>query len=293
MQISNSVDVTDTLKNGKKLYGKHMIPFMRYALLSVLVSQLVPFYVAVFNTFFTDYLLIYVLGLIFLMLLYFPIVYYSIIITITNAEKLKSIYRNDDYDYRQGFHNSRDKFWRVFFVMFVRFILKLIAVFAIMLPVFYFIGKANPEAVPMTIGTVSIPMLMAVSGVGLIFSVYFLVRTEFAAFVVYWDIKVIENEFKTSMMLTKHEFIKKLKIIIVAHLPGLTLSLTSLMYIFLNLEDIHPMIRWIYIGATLGVNLLLYSWRYAFYFPLLDGMKCLVSENKTTIDEKGREWLSF
>lgn len=293
MQIGSKVNVANSLRQGRQFYVEHFISFFKYALLAVFVSYIVSIYVAVFDTWFLNYPVIYVMGLVLLLLLYFPIVYYSIRLTITNAEKLKAMFNNETYRYDKGFQRSKDKFWRVFVILVIRFFLKTVAIASLGIPILNQVALKKPEILNFTLDPGLTPWTFVFGVIGLVTSVYLLIRFEFATIVVFWDIESGKSDLKTSMMLTKTQLFDKLKVMLVAHIPGLVLSAISLAYIFYNQIELAASIKWIYVVLSVTLNTVFYSWLYAFYYPLLGNMKCMMAGQRKTIDEKGREWLSF
>lgn len=293
MLINKDVHASKCFHDGKHLFLKNHIKFAKYAFLAVMISYFVSLYWTFFDTFLANHPLFYVLGLILLLLMYFPIIYYSIRITITNAEWLKMLYIGETDKYSHFFQKSRDKFWRVFFIQLVKFLLKAFFIISFLMTWFYYWGKHHeiyrvyPFQNAIFFGLIGLTVI-----VGLVVF-YVLYRMEFADLAVFWDVDVPGREFKTSWMLTKYYQIAKIKIVIIAHLPNFLLSTISMVYVFNNIEQMALGLRWTYLTVTIVLSTLFYSWRYAILFPILNGMRCLEKECKTTIDEDGREWLSF
>ncbi|MBN2794979.1 MAG: hypothetical protein JXR88_06210 [Clostridia bacterium] len=293
MLINKDVQTSICINDGKHLFLNNHIKFAKFGFLAVMISYFVSVYWTFFDTFLAGHPLLYVLGLILLLLMYFPIIYYSIRITIANAEWLKGQYAGDTEKYSHVFQKSRDKFWRIFFVQLIKFLLKSFFIILFLITWFYYWGKHHeiyriyPFQNSILFGLIGLTILIG----SVVF--YILYRMEFADLSVFWDIDIPGREFKTSWLLTKYYQIDKIKIVMIAHLPNFILSTGSMIYVFNNIDEMALGLRWTYLIVTIILNTFFYSWRYAILFPVLNTMRCLEKECKTTVDEDGREWLSF
>lgn len=293
MLINKDVKASTCFNNGKDLFLKHHIKFAKYAFITVVISYFVSLYWAFFDTFLAEHPLLYVVGLILLLLIYFPIIYYSIRLTISNAEWLKNVYGNQPKKYKQIFTKSRDKFWRIFFIQLVKFLLKVIFILSLSITIMYFVGKTNMNYRMFEYQTGTFIGLIGLTFVVGVIVLYTLYRLEFADIAVFWDIDGVGKEFKTSWLLTKYNQVAKMKLVVIAHLPNFILSLASILYVLNNMDQMAIGVRWSYLSVMVVLNTFFYAWRYAMIYPALNKMKCMEEQCQLTVDEDGREWLTF
>jgi hypothetical protein len=220
-------------------------------------------------------------------------VYYSVRITITNVSKFKNIILEKPFDYKKHYEKSKEKFWRVFVVLILKFIIKAVMIGSFMIPAAVTISSLFPEMVDVSLGLPYTIMSFVFSLIVITLGIYLLIRLEFATLTIYWDFETDYSDVKTSFLLTKKNLWSKVKVMIIAHIPGFIMSVISLVYIFSDLQEGAGYIRWIYIGLSLIVNTVFYSWIYAMYYPMMEELRCFDFDKVKTIDEKGREWMSF
>lgn len=288
MQYEAPLDVASVIKRGTDLYKSTIREFFKYAILAVLVSEVITIYVAVFDTFFLGQRLVYIAGLIFLVLLYFPIIYYSVRVAITTIGKLRAIIEERSFDFADQYSISKDKFWRVFLVLIVRFILKIIMILSIVTPG----ASLLEEIINHTVSFSSLLILFAGLFVAAL-SLYGMIRLEFASMVIYWDIDSRSTDLRTSVLMTKHQFIEKLKIIILANIPSFILGIITTFTFFIDFTSSMMPFKWFLVAVSMGINVLFYSWSYSVYYPMLEQMKAFALPTEKRIDKDGREWQTF
>lgn len=288
MQIKASVDVSAIIKRGIDLYKSTISKFIIYALIAVMVSEIITIYVGVFDTFFVKYRFFYIGGLIFLVLLYLPIIYYSVRIAITSVGKLKAVIEKRTYDYSYKFEESKDHFWRVFLVLIIRFVLKLIFILSIVTPIIM-VGKKVLGLMELDVAFFVI-IFSSIISAGI--SLYLMLRLEFATLVIYWHVDTEYSDLKTSMLMTKYLFAEKLKIILFANIPGILLGMITTITFFVDFSG-SLFLKWVFIFTSIVINILFYSWSYSIYYPLFEDMKAFALPTEKNIDEHGREWQTF
>lgn len=288
MQYEAPLDVASIIKRGTDLYKSTIRDFFKYALLAVLVSEIITIYVTIFDTFFLNQRIVYIAGLIFLVLLYFPIIYYSVRVAITVISKLRATIEERSFDFADQFMVSKEKFWRVFLVLITRFILKLVLILSIISPIMLIINQVLDHSFDGSL------IISLIAGIVLsLFALYGMIRLEFASLVIFWDVEAVTTDLKTSILMTKHHFVDKFKVIIIANIPSFILGMITTFTFFIDFSG--PMItfKWLLIFVSMAINLLFYSWSYSFYYPMFEQMKAFALPTEKSIDKEGREWLTF
>lgn len=289
MQFNNSVNLAEILNRGFKNFKSTFKPFFKYAFLAVFVSYLIQVYVAVMDTFFLNHETLYIIGIIALVILFLPIAYFTIRLNMTAAGKLKAIIEGQPFNFKEKLTDSKHEFWRVFAVLAAKFAIKMI-MFITLIPVFLWLATILSPVQEATPGLYAMVVPSLVVTIALF---YLLTRLEFATLVIYWSVDTDHSDLNTSIRMTKNQYFKKLKLIIIAHIPSMILTLLMALNFFANYAEFNVMYRWIYILGVILFNTITLSWPMAFYYPLLKDMKAFKMIAGKVVDDEGQEWLTF
>jgi hypothetical protein len=219
--------------------------------------------------------------------------YFTFRITITNVGKFKTIVNEQTYEYKIKYKESKEKFWRIAVIFIIKTILKAIALASIGVPVFYGYAYFNPQILDLQLPLWGLAILSLFGGLCFLGDVYLLIRLEFASVIVYWDVDSDISDLGTSMRMTKHDLFNKMKVMFVAHLPGMVMALVSLIYIFMEVDSASGWLGLLNIIVSVIINTALFSWIYSLYYPMFEQIKAFTFEKELTVDSEGREWTTY
>lgn len=291
MQFNNSVNTAEILNRGFKNFKSTFKPFFKYALLAVIVSYSINLYVAFMDTFFFNHEVLYITGIVLLVLLFLPIAYYTIRLNMTAAGKLKGIIEGQPFDFRQKLKDSKHEFWRLFFVLAAKFFLKVVMIVCMLPLTLLLMSKMSSVDPKIGISFRSYVVLPATTVA--MFILYLLTRLEFASLVIYWNVDTEYSDLDTSMKMTKKHYLKKLMIIIVAHIPNLLVNGVMFLNFVNNYGSSNIMLKWIYVVGMVLLNGITLSWPLTFYHSLFMKMKAFTLSEDVLVDDEGKEWLTF
>ncbi|MBI9012560.1 MAG: hypothetical protein JEZ08_10060 [Clostridiales bacterium] len=293
MHFFNTVNIDEIFKDGFKIYKSTFKTFLKYALLAVTLSYLVSIYVGILDTFLFDYDIAYIIAIVLLVLLFLPIAYYSIRMNMTAAGKFKALIEGQPFNFKEKFKESKHDFWRVFFVLAAKFLIRLMMLLALLPTILYIVSLASPTSLVMQMkGTVVFIVLfvtLLIAG-GLL---YLLTRLEFASLIIYWHVDTDKSDLSASMIMTKSQYFTKLKLMIVAHIPNIVLNIITVLNFIYNFQSFNPIMRWGYILGLIAFNTVTFSWSMSYYYPMFKQMKAFALQKEKIVDEEGREWLTF
>lgn len=290
MQFKDSFNFAEILNRGFRSFKSTFRPFFKYALLAVFVSYLVQLYVTILDTYLLDHEMIYVVGIVLLVLLFLPIAYMTIRLNMTAAGKLKAIIEGQPFSFKNKFIESKHDFWRIFAVLAVKFIIKITMYLSLVPLGLYLISILSPMQPEINSNFI---WLMLPSLIVALVMFYLLTRLEFATLAIYWHVDSDKSDLSTSMHMTKNHYFSKLLLIIVAHIPGLILSLLTLINFLSNYQTINVFTRWTYLIAVILISAISFSWPMCLYYPMFKDMKAFTLSSDVVVDEDGKEWLTF
>jgi len=293
MHFFNMVNIDEIFKEGSKIYKTTFKTFLKYALLAVTLSYLVSIYVGILDTFLFDYDIAYIIAIVLLVLLFLPIAYYSIRVNMTAASKFKALIEGQPFNFKEKFKESKHEFWRVFFVLAAKFLIRLMMLLALLPIILYVVSLSSPGSLVMQMNTNIIMVIMFFSALIAMGLLYLLTRLEFASLIIYWHAETDKSDLSASMKMTKSQYFAKLKLMIVAHIPNLVLNIITTLNFIYNFQSFNPVMRWGYILGLIVFNTVTFSWSMSFYYPLFKQMKAFALQSEKLVDEEGREWLTF
>jgi hypothetical protein len=95
-------------------------------------------------------------------------------------------------------------------------------------------------------------------------------------------------------MITRHQKIKKLLIIIMGQLPALMITLFQIWNNFDSNGEVFKVLpAWSGLLVALSVNVLVFSWPYIVYYVMLSKMGYITTREKVLRDPEGREWICY
>lgn len=292
MQKNLSLDSRDIRKKGLQLFRKVWGPIFFFALIATIVSNLVSIYFAIFDTFFMDNNLMYLIANISMVIIFLPIVYFSVRLSITNSEKIKTIITKQPYSYIKGFKKSKEKFWKVLTIIIIRSLVKVILIGALVVIGLAIAVQLQLDFVNIDIEVVTLLPFVAVSAIIAIVCVYYLIRIEYASLIVYWDLEIEGSALRGSMALTRYKLFSQYKIMFLAHLPAIFIGVLNLIFVNVGFADSSIEFRWGFIAGSMVFDIIFYPWLQSLYYPIFEQMKVFKQENRI-IDDTGREWLTF
>lgn len=293
MHYYNNVNIDDIIKKGIKIYTSTFKSFVKFALLAVTLSYLVSIYVGMLDTFLFNHEILYIIGIVLLVLLFLPIAYYSIRMNMTVSGKYKALIEGQPFDFKEKFKESKHDFWRVFFVLAAKFIIRIMAFGALLPIILYVISTSSPNSLTMQLNGGILFGVLSLSVIVTIALLYLLTRLEFASLIVFWKADIDNSDLNASVKMTKTQYFSKLKLILTAHIPNLLISVITILNIIYNFQSINVFTRWGYIIGLICYNTFAFSWSMGLYYPLFKEMKAFPLQTDKVIDEQGREWLTF
>lgn len=293
MHFFNSVKIDEIIKKGIKIYTSTLKSFIKFALLAVTMSYMVSIYVGILDTFLFEYELLYILAIVLLVLLFLPIAYYSIRMNMTAAGKFKALIEGQSFDFKDKYKESKHDFWRVFFVLAAKFIIRIMTFGALLPMILFIISLSSPDSLTMQLNGVILFIVLFISGLVTLALFYLLTRLEFASLIIFWKADVDKSDLDASIKMTQTQYFSKLKLIIIAHIPNAIISLVTLLNIIYNFQGTNLIARWGYILGLIGFNTMAFSWSMGLYYPLFKSMKAFPLQTDKVIDEEGHEWQTF
>ena len=295
MYMNNEIQVAKVLKRGIGFYKSSFASILKYSFLAVLVSSMLSIYLYLNEILAEINEVLYVVGLILLVLLILPIIYYSVRVVATSVGKLKAIVLNENYDYKEKYKLTRDIFWRVMLVAVLKFLVFILFTVACILPaiaiseIFFsdinFFTNIEPVIQLVSLG---ISLLIA------LLSIYLFVKLEFATTIIYWNVETEYSDVMQSMRMTKYHFFKKVIIILIAQLPNLILAgVTFVISMIFNGFIGMTMFGFFNLVITIAISTFIFTWTYSIYLALFEEMKVFSCNQSEKADIDGREWLSF
>lgn len=281
MIMSNDFQVAKVLKRGLELYKVTLKDAFQYSLITVLLTSFISIYMYFLELIGKVNEVFYAVGLVMLVIVLAPLIYYSIRVVATTVGKLKSLVYKSKYNYKVKFYESKELFWRILLVLFLKFVLGIVVVLMCILIFYSMVGFNIFKTffiVPMILLLISL----------LIVSLIMLFKLEFAAPIIYWNIETEYSDVKLSMRITKYYKLKKVFIILIGHLPNLLILLLSLYTskVYNGFIDI-PFLGLISLIATILFSTVAFSWMYSFYTALFEELGAFDP------DSDDREWLRY
>lgn len=293
MHFFNTVNIDEIFKDGFKIYKSTFKTFLKYALLAVTLSYLVSIYVGILDTFLFDYDIAYIIAIVLLVLLFLPIAYYSIRMNMTAASKFKALIEGQPFNFKGKFKESKHDFWRVFFVLAAKFLIRLMMLLALAPTILYIVSLASPTSLLMQINGAIVAIILFVTLLIAGGLLYLLTRLEFASLIIYWHVDIDKSDLSASMKMTKTQYFTKLRLMIVAHIPSIVLNIITVLNFIYNFQSFNPVMRWGYIVGLIAFNTVTFSWSMSYYYPMFKQMKAFALQSEKVVDEEGREWLTF
>lgn len=293
MHFFNTVNIDEIFKDGFKIYKSTFKIFLKYALLAVTLSYLISIYVGILDTFLFDYEIAYIIAIVLLVLLFLPIAYYSVRMNMTAASKFKALIEGQPFNFQGKLKESKHDFWRVFFVLAAKFLIKLMMILALAPTILYIVSLTSPTSLVMQMNGAVVIIILAISLLIAGGMLYLLTRLEFASLIIYWHVDTEKSDLSASMKMTKSQYFTKLRLMIVAHIPSIVLNIITILNFIYNFQSFNPVMRWGYILGLIAFNTVTFSWSMSYYYPLFKQMKAFALQSEKVVDEEGREWLTF
>lgn len=287
MVHKSTISVREVIVESLYLFKKTWLSFVFFAVLNVSVTYVPSVYTLLLKSFLADNPLLYIIGMALLVVLFIVYIYYSVRLTMNCVQKLKALLEGRTFNFLEEFSNNENRFWRALAVLIIKSLVLSLSMIASVLLFIYlkymYIDQASVRL------AILLPLLVSV-----LLGWYISYRLEFSLVTVYWNLNIKSSDFKSSFMITKHQKIKKIMIILVAQVPVGLISLIQ----FVNTYDIDEPLgalyaTWTALLATLLVNGAIYSWPYIVYYVMLSKMGYTASYEKVVHDEEGREWISY
>ncbi|MCH4886796.1 hypothetical protein EZV73_04410 [Acidaminobacter sp. JC074] len=291
MQFTHSVKIAEILNRGFKNFKSTFKPFFKYALLAVVISYIIQLYIAVMDTILFDNEVLYIASIVLMVLVFLPVAYFTVRMNMTASGKYKAVKEGQPFDFKEKFNDSKHEFWRVFFVLASKFFIRVIMMICFMPLVMFIFTPVLPEGLSFSGFSGSLVLIVSTSA-GLAF-LYLLTRLEFATLIIYWQVDTEHSDLRTSMEMTRTQYLEKLKLIIVAQIPKIIMNMVMFMNVFIMPFGQTPMGRWTYLIGLIIFEAASYAWPLSFYYPLFKQMKAFPLQSDVLIDEEGKEWLTF
>lgn len=295
MRLSNDFQVATVLRRGIGLFKSTFKSMIKYSFLAVLISSMTSIYMYLIEIVGEKNEMLYIIGLILLVLLLLPIIYYSVRVVATTVDKLKAAAFGESFNYKERYGNSKEIFWRVTLILFLKFVLIIVFIVSCILPAMTFSNFIfknfdtfwNIE--PILLGMANmLSILFALT------SLFILARIEFAMSVIYWNVESEYSDIVQSFKMTKHHLFKKLLVIFMAHLPNLILVVITIN--INNSFDGFTGRAVLGLGnllLTIAANTIIFTWMYSIYLAMFEAMGSFTLSQLNQIDNRGREWLTF
>jgi len=291
MQFNHSVNIAEILNRGFKNFKSTFKPFFKYALLAVIISYVIQLYITVMDTVLFDNEVAYITSIVLMVLVFLPVAYFTVRMNMTVSGKFRAVKEAQPFLFKEKFKDSKHEFWRVFFVLASKFFIRVIMMICFMPLLVLLLTPIMPEG--LNFAGLSGMIVVIVSTLAGLSFLYLLSRLEFATLVIYWQVDTEHSDLRTSMEMTKTQYLKKLKLIIIAKIPKIVMNIIMFANVFISPIGNTGALRWGYLLGLIIFETITYAWPLAYYYPMFKQMKAFPLQSDVLIDEEGKEWLTF